>query len=84
MFILRVLENGGFVHGKTQADVNRIRFTPRTAAEKRVFKAELKRLVAWVKANVHHGFRTGALLVNLSEAGMNMTSFDRTDSGIED
>ncbi|KAJ3102447.1 hypothetical protein HK100_004366 [Physocladia obscura] len=73
--ILRVLRNGGFFHVKTQEDVALIR-TP-------LSKQEQNEHLAWIldPENLpHRGFRTGAELILLSEAGMNMISFDRSDS----
>ncbi|KAJ3090859.1 hypothetical protein HK100_007339 [Physocladia obscura] len=70
--VLKVLRNGGFIHLRTQADVNDIR--------KPLSKAEQAEHLTWIKANVHHGFRTGAELILLTEAGMCMASFDRSDS----
>ncbi|KAJ2991046.1 hypothetical protein HDV02_004004 [Globomyces sp. JEL0801] len=70
--VLRVLDNGGFLHIKTQADVNMIR-TPLSKADQKIY---LTRILA----RSHYGFRTGALLILLTEAGINMVSFDRTDS----
>jgi hypothetical protein len=70
--VLRVLDNGGFLHIKTQADVNMIR-TP-------LSKADQKTYLTRILARSHYGFRTGALLILLTEAGINMVSFDRTDS----
>ncbi|KAJ3119522.1 hypothetical protein HK100_000274 [Physocladia obscura] len=70
--VLRVLRNCGFIHLRTQADVIAIR--------KPLTKAEQAEHLTWIKANVHHGFRTGAELILLTEAGLCMISFDRSDS----
>ncbi|KAJ3018662.1 UNVERIFIED_CONTAM: hypothetical protein HDU68_011055, partial [Siphonaria sp. JEL0065] len=73
--VLRVLRNGGFFHVKTQEDVALMR-TP-------LSKQEQNEHLAWIldPENLpHRGFRTGAELILLSEAGMNMISFDRSDS----
>ncbi|KAJ3229860.1 hypothetical protein HDU77_001503, partial [Chytriomyces hyalinus] len=70
--VLRVLRNGSFIHLRTQADVDVIR--------KPLTKAEQADHLEWIKANTHHGFRTGAELILLTEAGMNMLSIDRSDS----
>ncbi len=70
--VLRVLDNGGFIHIKTQADLKMIR-TPLSKAHQKIY---LTRILA----RSHYGFRTGSLLILLTEAGINMVSFDRTDS----
>lgn len=70
--VLKVLRNGGFIHLRTQADVIAIR--------KPLSKDEQSEYLEWIKMRTHHGFRTGAELILLSEAGMNMASFDRSDS----
>lgn len=70
--VLRVLRNQGFIHLRTQADVDNIR--------KPLTKAEQTDHLEWIKANVHRGFRTGVELILLTEAGMHMVSFDRSDS----
>ncbi len=70
--VLRVLDNSGFIHIKTQADLKMI-CTP-------LSKADQKNYLDRILARSHYGFRTGALLILLTEAGINMISFDRTDS----
>ncbi|KAJ3246009.1 hypothetical protein HDU78_008013 [Chytriomyces hyalinus] len=70
--VLRVLRNGGFIHLRTQSDVNEIR--------KPLSKQEQDNHLTWIKARSHYGFRTGAELILLSEAGIHMASFDRSDS----
>ncbi|KAJ3120234.1 hypothetical protein HK100_012889 [Physocladia obscura] len=70
--ILRVLRNQGFIHLRTQADVIAIR--------QPLSKAEQADHLAWIKARTHYGFRTGAELILLTEAGLNMISFDRSNS----
>ncbi|KAJ3112480.1 hypothetical protein HK100_002318 [Physocladia obscura] len=70
--VLRVLRNGGFIHLRTQADVIAIR--------KPLTKDKQAEHLTWIKARPHHGFRTGAELILLTEAGLNMISLDRSDS----
>jgi hypothetical protein len=70
--IYKVLRNGGFIKIRTQADIDWIR-TDLTPEEKQDH-------LEWILANTHYGFRTGAELILLTEAGMNMVSFDRTIS----
>jgi hypothetical protein len=70
--VLRVLKNLGFIHIRNQDDIDMI-LTP-------LSKEEQDEHLAWILANTHYGFRTGVELVLLCEAGMNMISFDRTDS----
>ncbi|KAJ3012925.1 UNVERIFIED_CONTAM: hypothetical protein HDU68_000942 [Siphonaria sp. JEL0065] len=70
--VLRILRNGGFIHLRTQSDVNDIR--------KPLSKAEQVEYLTWIKEQTHHGFRTGAELILLTEAGTNMVFFDRSDS----
>ncbi|KAJ3230260.1 hypothetical protein HDU78_008511 [Chytriomyces hyalinus] len=70
--VLRILRNGGFIHLRTQADVDAIR--------KALSKQEQADHLTWIKARTHRGFRTGAQLILLTEAGMNMISFDRSNS----
>ncbi|KAJ3001193.1 UNVERIFIED_CONTAM: hypothetical protein HDU68_006998, partial [Siphonaria sp. JEL0065] len=70
--VLRVLRNRGFIHLRTQADVDNIR--------KPLSKAEQAEHLVWIKSRTHRGFRTGAELILLTEAGMNMASFDRSNS----
>jgi hypothetical protein len=43
-------------------------------------KADQNIYLTRILARSHYGFRTGALLILLTEAGINMISFDRTDS----
>ena len=70
--IYKVLRNGGFIYIRTQEDIDWIRtmLTPE----------ELQEHLDWILANTHYGFRTGAELILLTEAGMSMISFDRTIS----
>ncbi|KAJ3125259.1 JmjC domain-containing histone demethylation protein 1 [Physocladia obscura] len=70
--VLKVLRNGGFIHLRTQADINAIR--------KPLTKVEQVDHLTWIKVRTHRGFRTGAELILLTEAGLNMVSFDRSDS----
>jgi hypothetical protein len=70
--VLRVLDNGGFIHIKNQDNLTMIRTT--------LSKSDQKNYVDRTLAREHYGFRTGALLVLLTEAGINMISFDRSDS----
>ncbi|KAJ3408274.1 hypothetical protein HDU80_006314 [Chytriomyces hyalinus] len=70
--VLRVLRNGGFIHLRTQADVDVIR--------KPLTKAKQADHLEWIKANTHRGFRTGAELILLTEAGLNMLSIDCSNS----
>lgn len=53
--VLRVLDNGGFIHIKTQADLTMIR-TPLSKNDQKIY---LTRILA----RSHYGLRTGALLV---------------------
>ncbi|KAJ3119624.1 hypothetical protein HK100_000221 [Physocladia obscura] len=70
--VLKVLRNGGFIHLRTLSNVDNIR--------KPLSKQEQTEYLEWIKARAHHGFRTGAELILLTEAGSNMVSFDRSDS----
>ena len=72
--IYKVLRNGGFIYIRTQEDIDWIRtaLTPQEQQEH----------LDWILANTHYGFRTGSELILLTEAGMDMVSFDRTISFI--
>ncbi|KAJ3001926.1 UNVERIFIED_CONTAM: hypothetical protein HDU68_006573, partial [Siphonaria sp. JEL0065] len=70
--VLRVLRNRGFIHLRIPADVN--------AICEPLSKAEQAEHLAWIRANTHHGFRSGAELILLTEAGLNMLPIDRSDS----
>jgi hypothetical protein len=71
---LRVLRNGGFIHIRTQEDIDWIR-TILDPEEQEIY-------LDWIEANDHYGFRTGAKLIPLTEAGMDMMSVDRTISSV--
>jgi hypothetical protein len=70
--VLRILRNGGFLFIRNQADIEWI-MTDLTPKEKQEH-------LEWILSKNHLGFRTGAEMVLLSEAGMDMISFDRTIS----
>ncbi len=72
--IYKVLRNGGFLFIRTQEDIDWVRssLTPQEQQEH----------LDWILANSHYGFRTGSELILLTEAGMEMISFDRTISFI--
>ncbi|KAJ3094931.1 hypothetical protein HK100_005975 [Physocladia obscura] len=70
--VLRILRNCGFIHFRTQSEVLAIR--------KPLSKAEQAEHLEWVKERTHLGFRTGAELILLTEAGLCIVSFDRSDS----
>ncbi len=70
--VLRVLRNGGFLFIRTQEDVDWIRTSSNPP--------EQQNHLDWILANSHYGFRTGTELILLTEAGMEMISFDRNFS----
>jgi hypothetical protein len=70
--VLPIIHNGGFIHIKNQDNLTMIRTT--------LSKSDQKNYLDRILAREHYGFQTGALLVLLTEAGINMISFGRTDS----
>jgi hypothetical protein len=73
--VLRVLKNGGFICIRNQDDIKWL-LTPLT-------KEKQDEYLAWVIENNHYGFRTGVELVLFCDAGINMISFDRTNSDLK-
>lgn len=70
--VLRVLLAGGCLHIATQADIDSIHIP--------FSKQQQQEYLEWIKARTHHGFQTGAELILLCDAGMDMISFDRGNS----
>ncbi|KAI8618035.1 hypothetical protein BC830DRAFT_34969 [Chytriomyces sp. MP71] len=70
--VLRVLRNHGFLHIRMQANINLICTL--------LTKLEQVQYLAWIKANTHCSFQTGAELILLNKSNLNMISCDHSDS----